>query len=176
MHLDIRGVWLLRSQDPPHPEPVQVPQGGGHTPSSSHLSTLQAHHDWRAPIAAATSYGHPVDGLLVATLPIGLGPLLTGCHVSTTWVWYLVISFHTIMDHCGYHLPLLRSNEAHEFHHRVVNTAVGTGSSILTSAGWTWQLRQLGPGDGHRARDGPEVPLLHRALQGQTTAGSHSCQ
>ena len=72
-----------------------------------------------------------MDGLLVATLPIGLGPLLTGCHMSTTWVWYLVISFHTIMDHCGYHLPLLRSNEAHEFHHRVVNTAVGSGSSLL---------------------------------------------
>ena len=70
------------------------------------------HHEFRAPIAAATGYGHPVDGVLVATLPIGIGPFLTGCHITTTWVWYLVISLHTVMDHCGYHLPFFRSNQA----------------------------------------------------------------
>ena len=47
----------------------------------------------------------------MATLPIGIGPFLTGCHITTTWVWYLVISLHTVMDHCGYHLPFFRSNQ-----------------------------------------------------------------
>ena len=72
-------------------------------------ATVQDHHEFRAPIAASTGYGHPVDGVLVATIPIGIGPFLTGCHITTTWVWYLVISLHTVMDHCGYHLPFFRS-------------------------------------------------------------------
>ena len=93
----------------------------------------QAHHEWRAPVAASTSYGHPVDGLLVATLPIGLGPFLTGCHVSTTWVWYLVISLHTVMDHCGYHFPLVRSNQGHEFHHRVGHGNYGNWGRVMDS-------------------------------------------
>ena len=95
------------------------------------MNPEQDHHEFRAPIAAATGYGHPVDGVLVATLPIGIGPFLTGCHLSTTWVWYLVISFHTVMDHCGYHLPFFRSNQAHEFHHRAGHSNYGNWGRVM---------------------------------------------
>ena len=59
-----------------------------------------------------------MDGVLVASLPIGIGPFLTGCHITTTWVWYLVISLHTVMDHCGYQLPFFRSNQARLLHYQ----------------------------------------------------------
>ena len=92
---------------------------------------LQAHHEWKAPVAISTAYGHPVDGLLVATIPIGLGPFLTGCHVTTTWVWYLVITLHELNDHSGFHLPWLRSPQAHDYHHMTGRANFGNWCRLL---------------------------------------------
>ena len=82
------------------------------------LLTAQAHHDWKAPIAAATAYGHPVDFFLHCVLAVSLGPVVVRSHLSTAWVWYLVITSHELNDHSGYHLPWLRSSQAHDYHHR----------------------------------------------------------
>ena len=65
-------------------------------------------------------------------------------HISTTWLWYLVISLHELKystfvfydcsflfslhslmivyhsDHSGFHLPWLRSPQAHDYHHKVI--------------------------------------------------------
>ena len=40
------------------------------------ISPTQSHHSWRAPIAAATAYGHPVDFLLHCVLPVAMGPVM----------------------------------------------------------------------------------------------------
>ena len=60
-------------------------------------------------MAAATAYGHPVgpspcsgdtqhqvDFLLHCVLPVALGPILIRSHLSTTWLWYLVITLHEL--------------------------------------------------------------------------------
>merc|ERR1711874_158862 len=36
----------------------------------------KAHHDWKAPIAAATALGHPLDFFLHCVLAVSLGPIL----------------------------------------------------------------------------------------------------
>jgi len=91
----------------------------------------KSHHAWRAPIAAATAYGHPVDFFLNSVLPVALGPILVRSHISTTWLWYLVISLHVINDHSGFHLPWLRSPQAHDYHHKVGAANYGNFSRVL---------------------------------------------
>jgi len=91
----------------------------------------KSHHAWRAPIAAATAYGHPVDFFLHCVLPVALGPILVRSHISTTWLWYLVISLHEINDHSGFHFPWLRSPQAHDYHHKVGAANYGNFSRVL---------------------------------------------
>ena len=76
-----------------------------------HTSSYKAHHNWKAPIAAATALGHPVDFLLHCVLAVSLGPVLVRSHLSTAWVWYLVITLHELNDHSGYHFPWMRSSQ-----------------------------------------------------------------
>ena len=39
---------------------------------------------------------HQVDFLLHCVLPVALGPILVRSHLSTTWLWYLVITLHEL--------------------------------------------------------------------------------
>ena len=71
----------------------------------------KAHHEWKAPIAAATALGHPLDFFLHCVLAVSLGPILVRSHLSTAWVWYLVITLHELNDHSGYHFPWMRSSQ-----------------------------------------------------------------
>lgn len=50
-------------------------------------------------------------------LPVAMGPVLLGSHVTTTTLWYCLALVSTTISHCGYHLPLLPSPEFHDFHH-----------------------------------------------------------
>jgi len=91
----------------------------------------KSHHAWRAPVAAATAYGHPVDFFLHCVLPVALGPIMVRSHISTTWLWYLVISLHELNDHSGFHFPWLRSPQAHDYHHKVGAANYGNFSRVL---------------------------------------------
>lgn len=105
------------------------------------------HHEWTAPIGVVATYAHPlehvvgglfqslqgsVSGHLTVTtpnicsssllqlsnlLPVVIGPVILGSHVSTTCMWYCVALISTTVSHCGYHLPFLPSPEFHDFHH-----------------------------------------------------------
>jgi len=110
------------------------------------------HHTWRAPIAAATAYGHPVDFFLHCVLPVALGPILVRSHLSTTWLWYLVISLHEINDHSGFHFPWFRSPQAHDYHHKVGAANYGNFSRVLdTLHGTDIRYRESGEDwDRHR--------------------------
>lgn len=105
------------------------------------------HHEWTAPIGLVATYAHPLEhvvgghrlgpqgstsGHLAITktnicsssplqlsnlLPVVIGPVILGSHVSTTCMWYCVALISTTISHCGYHLPFLPSPEFHDFHH-----------------------------------------------------------
>jgi sterol desaturase/sphingolipid hydroxylase (fatty acid hydroxylase superfamily) len=40
-----------------------------------------------------------------------------GSHILTTWTWFILALFTTLNAHCGYHIPLFPSPEAHDYHH-----------------------------------------------------------
>ena len=71
----------------------------------------KSHHEWRAPIAAATAQGHFLDFMMHCALAVALGPILVRSHLSTAWVWYGVIMLHELNDHSGYHFPFFRSSQ-----------------------------------------------------------------
>ncbi|XP_038055614.1 fatty acid hydroxylase domain-containing protein 2-like isoform X2 [Patiria miniata] len=75
------------------------------------------HHEWTAPIGILTLYAHPVEHVLANLLPTVIGPFLMASHVAVVWVWLVIAQTSAVISHCGYHLPLLPSPEAHDFHH-----------------------------------------------------------
>ncbi len=75
------------------------------------------HHEWQASIGIIALYAHPLEHIMSNLVPIGLGPLLCGSHVSTMWLWFAVSLTVTIISHSGFHFPLLPSSEFHDFHH-----------------------------------------------------------
>ena len=52
-------------------------------------------------------------------------------HLSTTWLWYVVITLHELNDHSGFHFPWLRSPQAHDFHHKVGTANFGNWCRLL---------------------------------------------
>ncbi|XP_077984393.1 fatty acid hydroxylase domain-containing protein 2-like [Glandiceps talaboti] len=78
----------------------------------------KVHHEWTAPISIVSLYAHPVEHVMSNILPPLVGPLLTGSHIATIWLWFIIALFSSIIAHCGYHVPFLPSPEAHDFHHR----------------------------------------------------------
>ncbi|XP_069131477.1 fatty acid hydroxylase domain-containing protein 2-like [Argopecten irradians] len=75
------------------------------------------HHEWTAPIGIIALYAHPVEHCLSNLAPIALGPVITGSHVATAWMWFALALWSTTVSHSGYHFPGLPSPEAHDFHH-----------------------------------------------------------
>ncbi|XP_071951499.1 fatty acid hydroxylase domain-containing protein 2-like [Antedon mediterranea] len=75
------------------------------------------HHQWTAPVGIISLYAHPIEHVLSNFLPVALGPMIMGSHMMTTWLWFLLAIFTTVIVHSGYHLPLMPSPEAHDFHH-----------------------------------------------------------
>ena len=54
-----------------------------------------------------------------------MGPFICGSHLATSWLWYSLALFSTLNSHSGYHLPLMPSPEAHDFHHLKFNQCYG---------------------------------------------------
>ncbi|XP_053297366.1 fatty acid hydroxylase domain-containing protein 2 [Pleuronectes platessa] len=75
------------------------------------------HHEWTAPIGLVCIYAHPLEHMLSNMLPVVMGPMLLGSHVTTTCLWLCMVLWSTTISHCGYHLPLLPSPEFHDYHH-----------------------------------------------------------
>ncbi|VDI64835.1 methylsterol monooxygenase [Mytilus galloprovincialis] len=83
------------------------------------------HHEWTAPIGIICIYAHPLEHCLVNMMPVILGPIIMGSHLSTTWMWYFITLVSTTISHCGYHFPFLPSQEAHDFHHQMFINCFG---------------------------------------------------
>ncbi|XP_055082916.1 fatty acid hydroxylase domain-containing protein 2 isoform X2 [Periophthalmus magnuspinnatus] len=83
------------------------------------------HHEWTAPIGIVCIYAHPLEHVISNMLPVAIGPVILGSHISTTCLWYCLALVSTTVSHCGYHLPLLPSPEFHDFHHLRFNQCYG---------------------------------------------------
>nr|XP_046266623.1 fatty acid hydroxylase domain-containing protein 2 isoform X1 [Scatophagus argus] len=83
------------------------------------------HHEWTAPIGVVAIYAHPLEHVISNMLPVVMGPLMLGSHLTTTTMWYCLALFSTTISHCGYHLPFLPSPEFHDFHHLKFNQCYG---------------------------------------------------
>lgn len=83
------------------------------------------HHEWTAPIAFEAVYAHPIEHLISNLMPASVGPLLFNSHVLVTLFYFSLITFVTVCHHSGYHLPLLPSPQAHDFHHMTFNQNYG---------------------------------------------------
>jgi len=75
------------------------------------------HHEWTATVAFVSLYAHPLEHFFSNLLPVAMGPLLCGSHVSVAWLWSCLALLNTLNSHSGYHLPFFPSPEYHDFHH-----------------------------------------------------------
>ncbi|OAF71398.1 hypothetical protein A3Q56_00826 [Intoshia linei] len=83
------------------------------------------HHEWKTSIGLTCVYAHPIEHTLVNLIPVLAGPLLTGAHASSIWIWLVITIISTIISHCGYHFPFLPSPESHDYHHVQFNNNFG---------------------------------------------------
>jgi len=88
------------------------------------------HHEWTAPFAPVAQYAHPIEHVIVNTIPMFFLPPLMGCHVFSAWVYYIFGMFYTTHHHSGYHLPLMPSPEFHDFHHMTFNHNFGAAGYL----------------------------------------------
>lgn len=83
------------------------------------------HHEWTAAVAFTSLYCHPIEHIISNLLPVALGPLVFGAHISVTWAWMCLGLINSLNSHSGYHLPFMSSGEAHDFHHLKFNQCYG---------------------------------------------------
>lgn len=75
------------------------------------------HHEWTSPCTAASLYAHPLEHILSVNLAGIIGPILLGGHIFSITIWILFAIYINLIDHSGFHLPYVYSNEHHDFHH-----------------------------------------------------------
>ncbi|KAF8661363.1 hypothetical protein AX16_001457 [Volvariella volvacea WC 439] len=85
------------------------------------------HHRLYVPYAFGALYNHPVEGFLLDTMGGALAEWIPGLSARQAMLIYLISTFKTVDDHCGYRLPfdplqMITSNNAdyHDIHHQVV--------------------------------------------------------
>ncbi|XP_004737809.1 fatty acid hydroxylase domain-containing protein 2 isoform X2 [Mustela nigripes] len=83
------------------------------------------HHEWTAPIGVISLYAHPIEHVVSNMLPVMVGPLIMGSHLSSITTWFSLALITTTISHCGYHLPFLPSPEFHDYHHLKFNQCYG---------------------------------------------------
>ena len=88
------------------------------------------HHEFRAPVAIAAIYCHPLEMLLSDVGPLFLGTVFVGSHIKTVFVWIVFAILGTMTHHCGYEWPWMREPidhqpNFHDFHHEKFNCNYG---------------------------------------------------
>jgi sphinganine C4-monooxygenase len=85
------------------------------------------HHRLYVPYAYGALYNHPVEGFFLDSLGAVIAESLTGMNPRQACLLFVISTFKTVDDHCGYRLPydplqLITSNNAdyHDIHHQVI--------------------------------------------------------
>jgi len=83
------------------------------------------HHRLYVPYAFGSLYNHPIEGFCLDSLGALIAQLLTGMNARQATLFFIISTFKTVDDHCGYSLPfdplqLITSNNAdyHDIHHQ----------------------------------------------------------
>ncbi|XP_028638345.1 fatty acid hydroxylase domain-containing protein 2 [Grammomys surdaster] len=83
------------------------------------------HHEWTAPVGVVSIYADPIEHMVANMLPVMVGPLAMGSHLSSITAWLSLVLIISTLTHCGYHLPFLPLPELHEYHHLKFNECYG---------------------------------------------------
>jgi sterol desaturase/sphingolipid hydroxylase (fatty acid hydroxylase superfamily) len=78
------------------------------------------HHLFKAPIALAAEYSHPVEYVLSNIVPGAIGPAILRSHPLVAWLWLCIGVGMTSFHHGGYVIPYYPFNEwalLHDYHH-----------------------------------------------------------
>ncbi|XP_077864720.1 fatty acid hydroxylase domain-containing protein 2-like [Saccoglossus kowalevskii] len=79
------------------------------------------HHEWTAPIGLTCIYAHPIEFVFSNFIPVVGGPIVMGSHLMVHWMWLVIVMYAITLNHSGYHFPITRSPENHDFHHSKFN-------------------------------------------------------
>jgi fatty acid hydroxylase domain-containing protein 2 len=88
------------------------------------------HHYFKAPIALAAAYAHPLEVLVNNVFPLLIGPVLLRTHVLCAYLYYALAVLATQHHHSGYrlpgcHLPFDIQPDFHDLHHERFNGNFG---------------------------------------------------
>ena len=83
------------------------------------------HHEYKAPIAYAAVYAHPIEHIIVNVAPVVAGPVLMGSHPCTATAWVILALIYTTNSHCGYFFLPYGSPEGHDWHHEKFDEIYG---------------------------------------------------
>lgn len=83
------------------------------------------HHEFTAPVAVAALYAHPIEYWISNLVPLFTGPFILNSHIIVIWLWFTLATLNTVVAHCGYNMPFLANNLAHDFHHYNFNNCFG---------------------------------------------------
>jgi sterol desaturase/sphingolipid hydroxylase (fatty acid hydroxylase superfamily) len=83
------------------------------------------HHQFKAPIALAAQYAHPLEYLISTILPFWLPPQILGCHLLTCWLFWTAATLETVIAHSGYDFFTVLA-KSHDLHHEKSRVNFGT--------------------------------------------------
>jgi sterol desaturase/sphingolipid hydroxylase (fatty acid hydroxylase superfamily) len=87
------------------------------------------HHEFKAPIALAAVYCHPIELFVSDFLPLGVGVVSFNLNMYFGMLWVIFAVLGTQTHHCGYRWPWIGSHgsqpDFHDYHHEKFNCNYG---------------------------------------------------
>lgn len=96
------------------------------------------HHEFKAPVALASEYAHPLEYIFSNLVPGALGPHIINSHPLVTWLWVTIGITMTCFHHGGYVIPYYPLNEwalLHDYHHYSFYSNLGVSGLIDKALG-----------------------------------------
>ena len=77
------------------------------------------HHEYKRTIGIASEYSSLFESLTINFIPVFIGPMIMGCHISLWLGWVMLRTYESTEAHTGYEFPYVGLNTArfHDYHH-----------------------------------------------------------